>query len=311
MSDLRIIIINLYDITPNFIAALNKLVGPGYVDDPVSKLLYEQNAVHYIAVISKNSTLQDVLSLKKPLLGFVTFYETMDAVVMENLCTSKPYNGIAAQIIRESTVKVSEERKKPVLLFVDKKAYPTETEFKNIINFYLGQMIGDNSDLPLFRHCQKKLNQRCIDNTNTKWSLGKKYTYKDVLIHYPIAIGSTSSSSHSSSSETNNQIPDDDASLPSVSLSDKNAEGNYSNEGTPAKRNYSNKSTPVKGNYSNESTPTKGNYSNESRSPKKRRLTKSQKRSTKTNTNPVIAESKSTGQPKLVSRKGTPNLYVV
>ena len=311
MSDLRIIIINLYDITPNFIAALNKLVGPGYVDNPVSKLLYEQNAVHYIAVISKNLTLQDALSLKKPLLGFVTFYETMDAVVMENLCTSKPYNGIAAQIIRESTVKVSEERKKPVLLFVDKKAYPTETEFKNIINFYLGQMIGDNSDLPLFRHCQKKLNQRCIDNTNTKWSLGKKYTYKDVLIHYPIAIGSTSSSSYSSSSETNNQIPDDDASLPSVSLSDKNAEGNYSNEGTPAKRNYSNKSTPVKGNYSNESTPTKGNYSNESRSPKKRRLTKSQKRSIKTNTIPVIAESKSTGQPKLVSRKGTPNLYVV
>ena len=139
--------------------------------------------------------------------------------------------------------------------------------------------------------------------------MGKKYTYKDVLIHYPIAIGSTSSSSHSSSSETNNQIPDDDASLPSVSLSDKNAEGNYSNEGTPAKRNYSNKSTPVKGNYSNESTPTKGNYSNESRSPKKRRLTKSQKRSTKTNAISFIAESKSTGQPKLVSRKGTPNLY--
>lgn len=299
MSDLRVIIVNLYDITPKFIAALNKLVGSGYVDNSVSKLLYEQNAVHYIAVISKNLTLEDALSLKKPLLGFVTFYETMDAVVLENLCTSKPYNGIAAQIIRESTVKVSEERNKPVLLFVDKKAYPTETEFKNIINFYLGQMIGDNSDLPLFRHCQKKLNQRCIDSTNTLWSLGKKYTYKDVLIHYPIAIGSTSSSSHSSSSETNNQIPGDDDSLPSVSLSDKNAKGNYSNEGTPAKRNYSNKSTPVKGNYSNESTPTK-----------KRRLTKSQKRSIKTSTIPFIAESK-TGQPKLVSRKGTPNLYLV
>ncbi len=300
MSDLRVIIVNLYDITPKFIAALNKLVGSGYVDNSVSKLLYEQNAVHYIAVISKNLTLEDVLSLKKPLLGFVTFYETMDAVVLENLCTSKPYNGIAAQIIRESTVKVSEERNKPVLLFVDKKAYPTETEFKNIINFYSGQMIGDNSDLPLFRHCQKKLNQRCIDSTNTMWSLGKKYTYKDVLIHYPIAIGSTSSSSHSSSSETNNQIPGDDDSLPSVSLSDKNAKGNYSNEGTPAKRNYSNKSTPVKGNYSNESTPAK-----------KRRLTKSQKRSIKTSTIPFIAESKSTGQPKLVSRKGTPNLYLV
>ena len=309
MSDLRVIIVNLYDITPKFIAALNKLVGSGYVDNSVSKLLYEQNAVHYIAVISKNLTLEDALSLKKPLLGFVTLYETMDAVVLENLCTSKPYNGIAAQIIRESTVKVSEERNKPVLLFVDKKAYPTETEFKNIINFYLGQMIGDNSDLPLFRHCQKKLNQRCIDSTNTKWSLGKKYTYKDVLIHYPIAIGSTSSSSHSSSSETNNQIPGDDDSLPSVSLSDKNAKGNYSNEGTPAKRNYSNKSTPVKGNYSNESTPVKGNYSNESTPTKKRRLTKSQKRSIKTSTIPFIAESKSTGQPKLVSRKGTPNLY--
>ena len=84
MSDLRIIIVNLYDITPKFIAALNTLVGSGYVDNSVSKLLYEQNAVHYIAVISKNLTLQDVLSLKKPLLGFVTFYETMDAVVLEN-----------------------------------------------------------------------------------------------------------------------------------------------------------------------------------------------------------------------------------
>ena len=207
MSDLRIIIVNLYDITPKFIAALNKLVGSGYVDNSVSKLLYEQNAVHYIAVISKNLTLQDVLSLKKPLLGFVTFYETMDAVVLENLCTSKPYNGIAAQIIRESTVKVCEERKKPVLLFIDRKSYATKQDFENIINFYLGQMIGDHSDLPLFRHCERIGNRKYIDNTTTLWSLGKKYTYRDALIHYPIPSNSISTSalSASSSSEIHNQ----------------------------------------------------------------------------------------------------------
>ena len=269
MSDLRIIIVNLYDITPKFIAALNKLVGSGYVDNSVSKLLYEQNAVHYIAVISKNLTLQDVLFLKKPLLGFVTFYETMDAVVLENLCTSKPYNGIAAQIIRESTVKVSEERKKPVLLFIDRKSYATKQDFENIINFYLGQMIGDHSDLPLFRHCERIGNQKYIDNTTTLWSLGKKYTYRDALIHYPITSNSISTSalSASSSSEIHNQT-----------------------------NSNSTQSTPV---------------SIDSEQSRKRRLVSLNRillNNNYTVKTPAIAESKSNGQPKLVSRKATPNL---
>jgi hypothetical protein len=274
MSDLRVIIINLYDITPKIIFALNKLVGSGYVDNSVSKLLYEQNAVHYIAVISKNLTLQDVLSLKRPLLGFVTFYETMDAVVLENLCTSKPYNGIAAQIIRESTVKVSEERKKPVLLFIDRKSYATKQDFENIINFYLGQMIGDHSDLPLFRHCERIGNQKYIDNTTTLWSLGKKYTYRDALIHYPIPSNSISTSalSASSSSEIHNQT---------------NSNSTQSN---------STQSTPV---------------SIDSEQSRKRRLVSLNRillNNNHTVKTPAIAESKSNGQPKLVSRKATPNL---
>ena len=274
MSDLRITIINLYDITPKIIAALNKLVGSGYVDNSVSKLLYEENAVHYIAVISKNLTLQDVLSLNKPLLGFVTFYETMDAVVLENLCTSKPYNGIAAQIIRESTVKVSEERKKPVLLFIDRKSYATKQDFENIINFYLGQMIGDHSDLPLFRHCERIGNKKYIDNTTTLWSLGKKYTYRDALIHYPIPSNSISTSalSASSSSEIHNQT---------------NSNSTQSN---------STQSTPV---------------SIDSEQSRKRRLVSLNRillNNNHTVKTPAIAESKSNGQPKLVSRKATPNL---
>lgn len=274
MSDLRVIIINLYDITPKIIFALNKLVGSGYVDNSVSKLLYEENAVHYIAVISKNLTLQDVLSLKRPLLGFVTFYETMDAVVLENLCTSKPYNGIAAQIIRESTVKVSEERKKPVLLFIDRKSYATKQDFENIINFYLGQMIGDHSDLPLFRHCERIGNQKYIDNTTTLWSLGKKYTYRDALIHYPIPSNSISTSalSASSSSEIHNQT---------------NSNSTQSN---------STQSTPV---------------SIDSEQSRKRRLVSLNRillNNNHTVKTPAIAESKSNGQPKLVSRKATPNL---
>jgi hypothetical protein len=135
-------------------------------------------------------------------------------------------------------------------------------------------MIGDHSDLPLFRHCERIGNQKYIDNTTTLWSLGKKYTYRDALIHYPIPSNSISTSalSASSSSEIHNQT---------------NSNSTQSN---------STQSTPV---------------SIDSEQSRKRRLVSLNRillNNNHTVKTPAIAESKSNGQPKLVSRKATPNL---
>jgi len=140
---MQIAIVDLYDLNEAFISALNTIAANQWEGSEsfFSDCAYKLHTVSYLVVISKNATPSELMSIKKPLLGFLTCLELSNAVLLENLSVTTPYNGISAMLVRDAIQKISADRKKTVILFMNRNSYNNADEFENMKNFYTGQSV--------------------------------------------------------------------------------------------------------------------------------------------------------------------------
>ena len=140
---MQIAIVDLYDLNDAFISALNTIAANQWEgsESLFSDCAYKHHTVSYLVVISKNATPSELMSIEKPLLGFLTCLELSNAVLLENLSVTTPYNGISAMLVRDAIQKISADRKKTVILFMNRDSYKNADEFENMKKFYTGQSV--------------------------------------------------------------------------------------------------------------------------------------------------------------------------